>query len=145
MYSSAKKVGVALSQPMTRRSRTFAPTRAARRGAARVPARARAARGARTRSAGRAATDTLSLSARDREALAGWLDAILLVRRLVGDEEPAVRALEAEVSLGLAEQLGGKRPAAVRAVDREGIAGFGRCRHPQPRLACCREPPAQDR
>ena len=95
--------------------------------------------------AGRAATDTLSLSAAAREALAGGLDAVLLLRRLIGDEEAAVRALEAEVPLGLAEQLGGERLAAVRAVDREGIAGGGRCRHPQPRLACCRESPAQDR
>ena len=56
-----------------------------------------------------------------------------------------MRALEAEVPLGLAEQLGGERLAAVRAVDRERIAGGGRCLHPQPRLACCRESPAQDR
>src|SRR5512134_2539022 len=173
MYSSAKNVGVARSQPRARRSRKLTPTRAARRGAARVPARARSARGASARSAVRAATDTVSLSARRPRPLAApaqpwgfvsavavaakaetgrreaaWpipsvhssarLDAVLLLRRLVGDEEAAMRALEAEVPLGLAEQRGVERLAAVRADDREGIAGVGRSRHPRPRLACRR-------
>ena len=136
MYSSAKKVGVARSQPSASRSRKLAPTRAASSGAVRVPARARAARGACTRSAVRAATDTPSLSAVAEEALVARLDPVLRLRRLVGDEEAAVRALEAEVPLGLAEQLRLERRAAMRALDRVGIAAGGKSRHPQPRLAC---------
>src|SRR5262245_8484734 len=100
MYSSAKNVGVARSQPRTRRTRKLAATRAARSGAARVPARARARRGASTRSVVRAATDTLSLSAVRGRALVGRLDEVLLVRGLEVDEQAAVRALEAEVALG---------------------------------------------
>jgi hypothetical protein len=62
--------------------------------------------------------------------LAARLDSVLLFRRLVGDEELAVRALEAEGALGLADQLGVERLAAVGAVDGEGFARVGRSRHP---------------
>ena len=105
-------------------------------------ARARAARGASTRSAVRAATDTSlsrgSATVASAAPLAGRLHPVLLLRRLVGDEEAAVRALEAEVPLGLAEQVGLERLAAVRAVDREGLAAGGRSRAPAPKVSLCR-------
>jgi hypothetical protein len=77
------------------------------------------------RSAVRAATDTVSLSAAESEALGGGLDPALLLRRLVRDEETAVRALEPEGALRLAEKLGLEGLPAVRAVDGEGIPDGG--------------------
>lgn len=68
--------------------------------------------------------------------LGAWLDPVLLLRRLVGDEEVAVRALEAESAFGLAQEVRLERLAAVRAFDRERVAGVGGSRHPRPRLAC---------
>jgi hypothetical protein len=59
-----------------------------------------------------------------------WFDQVLIVRPLVGDEEFAMRALEALVTIGSArEQLGLEGLLAMRAHDLEGGLLLNRARH----------------
>ena len=103
-----------------RRSDEARPDEGGEKGCGASPARARAARGACTRSAVRAATDTVSLSARGAGlSSAGRLDVVrssagayATKRRQCGHLKPRFRSVS--------PSRGPRRPAAVRAVDREG-------------------------
>ena len=112
MYSSAKKMGVALSQPIVSRSRKFATHERGQewRG---MGTRARENGTGRLHALGGAGCDghVLSIGVRDAEALAAARPDPAL-RRPEGDEETAVRALEALVPIG-SPRAGLERLAAV--------------------------------